>query len=106
MHKVLIVTCGYPPGHLVGYERIIKFEKFLPSFGYQTSILTTGSFDSLPSDREKRVYRAFEPGQFYRPLIRFLIHFLKRPTGIINEKSQAVQPRGGILQETSLLGAR
>jgi glycosyltransferase involved in cell wall biosynthesis len=62
----------YPPGRPVGYERVIKFEKYLPEFGFNTCVLTVRSYGSLPSDEAKHVYRAFELKQLYRHAAPFL----------------------------------
>ncbi len=72
MPNILLIAAEYPPGYAVGYMRVTKFEKYLPQFGFQTSILTVRSYGVLPTDKEKKVYRAFDAGMIYRPLTRFL----------------------------------
>ena len=63
VRNALIVAYHYPPIRSAGVERTVKFEQYLPEFGYRTSILTTaafgGSFDG-------RLLRAWEPLALYR----------------------------------------
>jgi len=58
MRKVLFVVHDYPPIRSTGSQRVLKFARYLPDFGYQPLILTTGCYGSLPSDEETGVYRA------------------------------------------------
>ncbi len=58
MPNVLIVVHDYPPITSTGAERIVKFARYLPDFGYTPLILTTGRYGSLASDGASRVYRA------------------------------------------------
>jgi glycosyltransferase involved in cell wall biosynthesis len=51
---------------------VTKFQKYLPEFGFQTCILTTQLYGTLPTDKQNRVYRAFEPATLYRPLLNHL----------------------------------
>ncbi len=72
MPTVLLITYDYLPGYHVGAERMVKFEKYLPDFGFRTCVLTKGSKNQLPIDPDRRVYRAFDLGQIYRSLaLRF-----------------------------------
>ncbi|MBI4473848.1 MAG: glycosyltransferase [Acidobacteria bacterium] len=70
MPTVLLIAPAYPPANLVGSERIIKFEKYLPQSGFNTCVLTTRSLRNLLSDKTKHVYRAFDPGMLYRRIAR------------------------------------
>ena len=76
MRKVLIITYYWPPAGGPGVQRILKFVKFLPAFGWQPVILTVkaGEFpaidESLISEipSECIVYRTrhFEPNLLYK----------------------------------------
>lgn len=105
MPSVLLITAEYPPGPPVGYERITKFEKYLPDFGFHTCVLTTQSHGRSPSDISKHVYRAFEPGQLYRPLAR---HLLKstQPSTLGSHAEQRTAQRRGVFEGTILDSAR
>jgi glycosyltransferase involved in cell wall biosynthesis len=71
--KVLFVSYYYPsdtPGRYdralrVGTERVLKFRKFLPEFGYDTCILTTRRWGSSPQDEERGIYRAPDPSSIF-----------------------------------------
>src|SRR6185436_2972551 len=82
MPKVLLITADYPPGYQVGYARTTKFQKYLPEFGYPTCVLTMQSNGKLPSDSERRVYRAFDAGRLYLPFTRPV---LNSPRHVISE---------------------
>ena len=56
--SVLIVVHDYPPIRSAGTERALKFSQYLPEFGYQPVILTTGRYGGLPDDLENDVHRA------------------------------------------------
>ena len=58
MHTILIVVHDYPPIISTGSQRVLKFARYLPDFGYRPLILTTGRYGGLPSDEEMGVYRA------------------------------------------------
>jgi glycosyltransferase involved in cell wall biosynthesis len=87
----------YPPDGGVGCERILKFQKYLPEFGYQPYILTFGSDQALANDELKGVFRAFEPRQLYRPLV---LSWRKS-----SYQKQSVY-RGGLLDDTPVAGLR
>ena len=58
MRTVLVIVHDYPPIRTAGTERVLKFAHYLPEFGYQPLILTTGRYGGLPDDQAQRVYRA------------------------------------------------
>ncbi len=78
MKKVLIVSYYFPPSGGPGVQRVLKFVKYLPQFGFQPVVLTVenGDFpavdesllDEIP--RNVRVVRTkiFEPYDLYRKL--------------------------------------
>jgi glycosyltransferase involved in cell wall biosynthesis len=70
MRTALLVTHAYPPGLGVGFERMVKLERYLPDFGFRTCVLAAGTYGCLPTDTAKHVYRAFEPRQPFRSLLQ------------------------------------
>jgi len=78
MKKVLIITYYWPPASGPGMQRVFKFAKYLPKFGWDPVILTVekGNFPSYDHSFEKeisdniRVYRTkiFEPFEIYNKL--------------------------------------
>lgn len=76
MKKVLIITYYWPPAGGPGVQRVLKFAKYLPEFGWQPIILTVenGEYpaidnslqDDIPSSCQ--VYKTFslEPNLFYK----------------------------------------
>lgn len=78
MKKVLIVSYYFPPSGGPGVQRVLKFVKYLPSFGYEPSVLTVadGDFPAVDESLLKsipegaKVYRTkiFEPYGIYRKL--------------------------------------
>ena len=76
MPTILLIAPEYPPSYPVGYARTAAFEKYLPEFGFQTAVLTTRSYGTLPTDRAHHVYRAWDAGMLYLPLTR---RFLPSP---------------------------
>ncbi|NOX37391.1 MAG: glycosyltransferase family 4 protein [Calditrichaeota bacterium] len=79
MKKVLIVTYYWPPAGGPGVQRILKFVKYLPEFGWQPLVLTvtSGEYPALDPSLEKevppecRVYRIrhLEPGHVFRKFV-------------------------------------
>jgi len=78
MKKVLIVTYYWPPAGGAGVQRVLKFAKYLPQFGWQPIILTVENpdcpviDDSLLNDipPECKVYKtkAIEPFELYKKI--------------------------------------
>ena len=78
MKKVLIVTYYFPPSGGPGVQRVLKFVKYLPEFGWQPVVLTVQDGDYPARDesllaeipRHAIVYRTkiFEPYSLYRKL--------------------------------------
>lgn len=78
MKKVLIITYYFPPSGGPGVQRVLKFVKYLPEFGWQPVVLTVTDadypardeslLDEIPSS--VHVYRSkiFEPYRLYRKL--------------------------------------
>ncbi len=78
MKKVLIVTYYFPPSGGPGVQRVLKFVKYLPEFGWQPVVLTVRDADYPARDESllaeipihATVYRTkiFEPYKLYRRL--------------------------------------
>jgi hypothetical protein len=78
MKKVLIITYYWPPAGGPGVQRVLKFVKYLPQFGWDPVILTVekGNFPSIDNSLVKeipegvKVYKtkAFEPFELYKSL--------------------------------------
>ncbi len=78
MKKVLIVTYYFPPSGGPGVQRVLKFVKYLPEFGWQPVVLTVKDADFPARDESllaeipphATVYRTkiFEPYRLYRKL--------------------------------------
>ncbi len=103
MKKVLIITYYWPPAGGPGVQRITKFVKHLPDFGWQPIILTVmnptspARDESLLKDIPKicKVYKTktFEPFNLYRFFTGKKIHenlakdiIIKKPDEKISEK--------------------
>src|SRR5437867_9911965 len=72
MRTVLFVVSDVNADHTVGGERIRKFAKFLPEFGFDVCFLAAQQLGANLNVSGDKVYRAFEPGHIYRPLVRRL----------------------------------
>ncbi|MBN1893479.1 glycosyltransferase family 4 protein [bacterium] len=79
MKKVLVVTYYFPPSGGSGVQRVLKFVKYLPEFGWEPVVLTVKESASFPVRDESlkaeipegiTVVRTplFEPYGFYRTL--------------------------------------
>lgn len=57
MKKVLIITYYWPPAGGPGVQRVLKFAKYLPSFGWEPVVLTVknGEYPALDATLEKEV---------------------------------------------------
>ena len=76
--KVLIVTYYFPPSGGAGVQRILKFVKYLPEFGWEPIVLAPRDADYPAYDEtllndvppDVKIYRSMiiEPYQFYRKL--------------------------------------
>ncbi len=78
MNKVLIISYYFPPSGGPGVQRILKFVKYLPSYGWEPIVLTVEDGDFPARDESllneipanTKVYRTkiFEPYDLYRNL--------------------------------------
>ena len=95
MQPVLIVVHDYPPIVSAGAERIVKFAQYLPAYGFQPLILTTGRYGERPTDAASQVHRAVD-------LVHTLFSGLRRrqTAGV----AQEAQFRVATVGSQSLLG--
>ncbi len=94
MKKVLIITYYWPPAGGAGVQRVLKFAKYLPQFGWQPIILTVENPESPVIDetlkkdipRECIVYKtkSLEPFNLYKKLTGKSEDY-KIPTNILAE---------------------
>ena len=91
MKKVLIIAYYFPPLGMGGVQRILKFCKYLPEFGWKPIVLTVekiGYFAEDPTLLEEvrgktEIYRTIDPlGFFPRSNSPFLSPFTKGGRGI------------------------
>ncbi|KQC03805.1 MAG: hypothetical protein APR54_02295 [Candidatus Cloacimonas sp. SDB] len=76
MKKVLIITYYWPPAGGPGVQRVLKFAKYLPEFGWQPIILTVkkGEYPAYDTSLEEdvhpdcKVYKtsSWEPAKLYK----------------------------------------
>ena len=59
MKKVLLITYYWPPSGGPGVQRILKFAKYLPDFGFQPLVLTVkyGEFPAWDESLGKDIPR-------------------------------------------------
>lgn len=78
MKKVLIISYYFPPSGGPGVQRVLKFVKYLPEFGWEPIVLTVADGDfpardeslmkEIPSNTKVFRTKIFEPYNFYRKL--------------------------------------
>jgi hypothetical protein len=93
--KVLIITYYWPPAGGPGVQRVLKFVKYLPQFGWTPLVLTvaSGEYPALDLTLEKEIPKicqefrinAFEPGRLYKRFIG-LKDSEKIPVAVLTEK--------------------
>ena len=76
MRKVLIIAYYWPPAGGAGVQRVLKFAKYLPQFGWEPVILTVETPDSpiedyslledIPPNTKVYKTKALEPFNFYK----------------------------------------
>ena len=97
MKKVLIITYHWPPAGGPGVQRVLKFAKYLPEFGWQPLILTVknGEYLAIDTSQENnispdiRVFRTntLEPYSLYKRLLRKKQDYII-PNLILTEKEK------------------
>jgi len=96
MKKLLIITYYWPPAGGPGVQRVLKFAKYLPEFGWQPIILTVknGEYPAIDKSLQDdipsicRVYKTFslEPNLFYKKFTGMAVDE-KIPTAILAAES-------------------
>lgn len=92
MKKVLIITYYWPPAGGPGVQRVLKFAKYLPEFGWQPIILTVknGEYPAIDESLEVeipdncKVYKtaSLEPNLFYKKFTGMAVDE-KIPTAVL-----------------------
>jgi Glycosyl transferase 4-like domain len=77
--RVLFVSYAFPPAGGVSVQRVTKFIKYLPSFGWSSSVLTVANpsvpmfdhsmSDEIPADTLVRRARTFEPSYATKSIV-------------------------------------
>jgi glycosyltransferase involved in cell wall biosynthesis len=96
MKKVLIITYYWPPAGGPGVQRVLKFAKYLPEFGWQPIILTVknGEYPAIDNSLQDdvpsscRVYKTFslEPNLFYKKFTGMAVDE-KIPTAVLTAET-------------------
>ncbi len=79
MKKVLIISYYFPPSGGAGVQRVLKFVKYLPQFGWKPIVLTvhedagfpardTSLFSEIPKNIQIYRTKIFEPYNLYRTI--------------------------------------
>ena len=78
LKKVLIITYYWPPAGGPGVQRVLKFVKYLPEFGWQPIILTVNNGEypaidetlskEIPENLKVHKTKAIEPFKFYKKI--------------------------------------
>ncbi len=79
MKKVLIITYYWPPAGGPGVQRVLKFVKYLPQFGWQPIVLTVtnGEYPAIDETLQNDIpeicdvfkTNSFEPNQLYKKFV-------------------------------------
>ena len=96
LKKVLIITYYWPPAGGPGVQRVLKFAKYLPEFGWQPIILTVenGEYpaidislqDDIPSSCQVHKTFSLEPNLFYKKFTGMVVDE-KIPTAVLAAES-------------------
>jgi hypothetical protein len=102
MKKVLIITYYWPPAGGPGVQRILKFAKYLPDFGWQPIILTVknGEYPAIDESlineipNNCRVFKtnSIEPNNLYKKLIGIKSN-QNIPVAVLAEKHQSLKKK-------------
>jgi len=102
MNKVLIITYFWPPAGGPGVQRILKFVKYLPKFGWQPIVLTVanGEYAAIDNSLEANIpsncviykTKSIEPFIFYKKFlgIRSDQHI---PTSVLAESNVSIKKK-------------
>lgn len=102
MKNILIITYYWPPAGGAGVQRVLKFAKYLPQFGFRPIILTVPKPDSPVDDEtllkdiptEAKVYKisGFEPFSLYKKFTGKKIDE-KIPADILQKSSKSIKEK-------------
>ncbi len=68
MKRLLMVTTAFPPMASGGIARQLRFLKYLPEYGWETTVLSARTSGPVPDPQGVRIVRAAAPGP--RPVLR------------------------------------
>jgi glycosyltransferase involved in cell wall biosynthesis len=116
MKKVLMVTYFFPPSGGVKVQRVLKFAKYLPCFGWEPIILTTKNpqYDYLDFDLLREIPMgtkiqktfSFEPAKIYKSLrstYRRLRDYLRQGRKAPQRNSENLKRRSWASKMASLI---
>ena len=87
MKTVLLIAYYFPPSGGPGGQRILKFVKYLPEFGYRPIVLTVTKDADFPA-RDESLFGEIPSGtQIYRSFILEPYHLYRRITGRGSEEA-------------------
>ena len=102
MKKVLIITYYWPPAGGPGVQRVLKFTKYLPEFGWQPLILTVakGEYPAIDKTLEKNIpkeckvfkTKSREPMALYKKFIGMEKNE-KIPTAVLADNNPSFKKR-------------
>ncbi len=97
MKKVLIITYYWPPAGGPGVQRVLKFVKYLPQFGWQPLVLTVrnGAYPALDPSLERDIPKecivhqtaSFEPTLLYKKFVG-MAEDQPVPNAVVTEENQ------------------
>jgi glycosyltransferase involved in cell wall biosynthesis len=95
--RVLVIAYVFPPAGGAGVQRVTKFVKYLPEFGWDCSVLTVANpsvpvldpslCDEIPSETLIRLARTLEPGYALKSAF-------SAGSGTTNANARAARPAG------------
>jgi hypothetical protein len=100
MKKVLIITYYWPPAGGPGVQRILKFAKYLPDFGWQPLVLTVSKgeypaldkslYKEIPQEAEVFKTKSFEPNLLYKKFVG-LDQDASIPISVLSEEKSSLK---------------
>jgi hypothetical protein len=102
LKKVLIITYYWPPAGGPGVQRVLKFAKYLPQFGWKPIVLTVENGDypaldttfeaEIPHDIRVIKIPIFEPHRMYKKLMQ-QDPSQTIPVGILSQKNKTLKSK-------------
>ena len=73
MRKVLVITYYWPPSGGPGVQRILKFCKYFPEFGWEPIVLTVnnGDYPNLDYSMEQEVEDFYFQSELFRMRMQY-----------------------------------